>query len=270
MSLIFSIAETIVTSLFRTTFKHKIKQLHKLKLEKESPKMNKHDPNNFLCQFDFTALHELDPSLTEGYKLCYSKEVPFEIRIQELEDGPTEIGSLEIVTVNIYVIGEELNAQTIKMQLTSETDLFFHFTETINENKFSSMQHTQNLMINFSEYLHVLIKMFNSCIKEPQSFLAIFTIQKNGKGRLDFVKNMEYKFIELLVCHFVKSTQEAVKQNIQFRYGVVKSKNAIMYNRLQDVSTLIKSKNPSLLMQLQKTANKQLELLRSKKCASYF
>lgn len=227
--------------------------------------MNRHDMNNFLCQFDFTALQELDPALINGYKLCYCKEVPFEIRIQELENGPNEIGSLEIITVKIYIIGDEINAQSVKVELTSETDLFFHFTEAVNENTFSSMQHTQNLMINFSEYLHVLIKMFNSCVKEPQSFLAIFTIQKNGKARLDFIKNMEYKFIELLVCDFIQSSEETIKQNITFRYGVIKSKNAIMYNRLQDVSTLIKSKNPSLLMQLQKTANKQIELLRNRK-----
>lgn len=227
--------------------------------------MSKDDVNNFLCQFDFTALQELDPALIKGYKLCYCKEVPFEIRIQEMENAPSEIGSLEVITVKIFVIGDALNAESVKIELTSETDLFFHYTENVNPNTFCSMQHTQNLMINFPEYLHVLIKMFNSCVKEPQSFLAIFTIEKNGKARLNFIKNMEYKFIELLVCDFVQSSEETIKENITFRYGVIKSKNAIMYNRLQDVSTLIKSKNPSLLMQLQKTANKQFELLKTKK-----
>jgi hypothetical protein len=29
-------------------------------------------------------------------------------------------------------------------------------------------------MIDFSEYSSVLIRMLNSCVKEPQSFLAVF------------------------------------------------------------------------------------------------
>ncbi|CRG97554.1 conserved Plasmodium protein, unknown function [Plasmodium gallinaceum] len=228
--------------------------------------MNKYDLNNFLCQFDFSSFQELDPSLNGGYTLCYHKEVPFEIRIQELENGPQEMGSLEIITVKILVLGDELNAQSVKIELTNETDLFFHFTQTIDEISFATMQNNQKLMINFSEYLQVLIKMFNSCIKEPQSFLAIFTIKQNRKARLDFIKNMEYKFIELLVCDFNQSSEENIKESITFRYNLIKSKNTIMYKRLQDISTLIKSKNPSLLMQLQKAACRQLELIKNKKC----
>lgn len=227
--------------------------------------MNKYDVNNFLCHFDFSALAELDTSLVNGYKICYTKEVPFEIRNQEIEKGPQEIGSLEIITVKILVLGDELNAESIKIELTSEADLFFHYTQMIDEITFSTMQNKQHLMINFSEYLQVLIKMFNSCVREPQSFLAIFTIKQNRKARLDFIKNMEYKFIELLVCDFTQSSEETIKQSITFRYNVLKSKNTIMLNRLQDVSTLIKAKNPSLLMQLQKTASKQYELIKNKK-----
>ncbi|KNG75712.1 hypothetical protein PFMG_01816 [Plasmodium falciparum IGH-CR14] len=224
--------------------------------------MNKPDMNNFLCQFDFSSLQELDPGLVDGYNLSYSKEVPFEIRMQEHESKPQEVGSLDVICVNIFVLGDELNAQSIKIVLTSETDLFFHFTQTVNENDFEHMQNNQKLMINFSEYLQVLIKMFNSGFKKPK---AIFTIKQNGIAQLEFIKNMEYKFIELLVCQFIKSSDEITKENITYRYNVIKSKNGIMYNRLKDISILIKTKNPSLLMQLQKTASKQMEIFRNKK-----
>jgi len=42
------------------------------------------------------------------------------------------------------------------------------------------------------------MKMLNSCIKEPHSFLAVFIMNNNEKGKLDFIQNMEYKFLELL------------------------------------------------------------------------
>ncbi|WBY60736.1 SAS6-like protein [Plasmodium yoelii yoelii] len=150
--------------------------------------MNKNDMNNFLCQFDFSSLEDLDPSIADGYHICYNKEVPFEIKISESENVPKEIGNLENITVKLLVLGEELNAQSIKIELTSESDLFFHFTQIVDENIFDTMQDKQKLMISFSEYLEVLIKMFNSCVRDPQSFLAIFTIKQNGKAQLDFIK----------------------------------------------------------------------------------
>lgn len=122
------------------------------------------------------------------------------------------------------------------------------------------MKETQKLMIEFGDYPGVLIKMLNSSIKEPQrysithiiSFLAVFIMQKDGNARLDFIQNMEYKFIELLSCNFIASGEEAVRQHITFRYNSIKAKLALMQARLQDINSLVKIKNPSLLLQLQK------------------
>ena len=44
-----------------------------------------------------------------------------------------------------------------------------------------------------------------------------------------------------------------VRQNICFRYNSVKSRLALMQARLQDINALVKIKNPSLLLQLQRT-----------------
>ncbi|GAW83371.1 hypothetical protein, conserved [Plasmodium gonderi] len=228
--------------------------------------MNKNEASDFLCQFDFSSLEELDPSLTDGYNACYRKEVPFEIKLEHSSNVPQEIGSLEVITIKIFVLGDELNTKCIKTELTCEADLFFHFTQTVDERTFEAMQTSQKLMINFSEYMEVLIKMFNSCVQDPHSFLAIFTVKQNGKARLDFIKNIEYKFIELLVCEFVQSSEEVIKESISYRYNVMKSKNIIMRKRLQDINLLIKSKNPSLLMQLQKTASRQMEIMKNRKC----
>jgi hypothetical protein len=67
-------------------------------------------------------------------------------------------------------------------------------------------------MVDFHEYPNILVKMLNSCIKEPQSFLAVFIMQSDGNSRLDFIQNIEYKFIELLSCDFVASPDEVVRQ----------------------------------------------------------
>jgi hypothetical protein len=107
-------------------------------------------------------------------------------------------------------------------------------------------------MIEYPDYPNVLVKMLNSCIKEPHSFLAVFIMQRDGTARLDFIQNMEYKFVELLSCDFEASAEDVVRQQITYRYNAVKSKLAIMQARLQDINAIVKIKNPSLLLQLQK------------------
>jgi len=53
--------------------------------------------------------------------------------------------------------------------------------------------------------------MLNSCIKEPHSFLAVFVMQRDGRATLDFIQNIEYKFIELLSLEFMASSEEIIR-----------------------------------------------------------
>ena len=82
--------------------------------------------------------------------------------------------------------------------------------------------------------------------------MAVFIMNRDGTAKLDFIQNIEYKFIELLSCDFMASSEEAVRQSITYRYNSVKSKVQLMEARLKDVNNLVKVKNPSLLLQLQK------------------
>ena len=107
-------------------------------------------------------------------------------------------------------------------------------------------------MVDFNEYPKIFMKMANSCIREPQSFLAVFIMRRDGKAKLDFIQNIEYKFIELLSCEFLASNEETVRTSITYRYNAVKSKVQLMEARLKDVNNLVKVKNPSLLLQLQR------------------
>eukprot|EP00928_Gymnodinium_smaydae_P014715 TRINITY_DN15416_c0_g2_i1.p2 TRINITY_DN15416_c0_g2~~TRINITY_DN15416_c0_g2_i1.p2 ORF type:complete len:254 (-),score=56.62 TRINITY_DN15416_c0_g2_i1:37-798(-) len=208
---------------------------------------------SFLDAFDFTAIEEMDPSLAEGHRVVYDREVPFELRVQDAETGPQEVGTLEAIRCKMLALGDESSPQHCRIELTSENDLFFHYTHSVDEQGFRSMQEHQKLMIDFPDYISVVIKMLNNCIKEPHSYLAVFVMQRDGQARLDFIQNMEYKFVELLSCDFVASPEEVVRQQITFRYNSAKSRLALMQARLQDINNLVKVKNPSLLLQLQKT-----------------
>ncbi len=194
--------------------------------------------------------------------VAYDREAPFELRIQDPNSGPQEVGTLEAIRVKILTLvseqpltemkGEPGALQNVKIELTSENDLFFHYTHIVDEDSFRHMQENQKLMIEFGDYTNILVKMVNSCIKEPHSFLAVFIMNRDGSAKLDFIQNIEYKFIELLSCDFIASPEDTVRQSITFRYNSVKSKVALMEARLKDVNNLVKVKNPSLLLQLQK------------------
>ncbi|OMJ71708.1 hypothetical protein SteCoe_29993 [Stentor coeruleus] len=212
--------------------------------------------DSILNSFDFSAIEEMDPSLGEGHHVSYDREVPFELRIQDTGSGPQEVGTLEAIKIKVLVLGDDSNPRHVKVELTSENDLFFHYIHSLDEAGFRRMQESQKLMIEFSELPTILVRMLNACIKEPHSFLAVFIMHRDGRARLDFIQNIEYKFIELLSLDFVATPEELVRQQITFRYNSVKSKLAILQARLQDISALIKVKNPSLLLQLQRNPKK--------------
>ena len=104
--------------------------------------------------------------------------------------------------------------------------------------------------MDFQEYANIFVKMANSTIKDPHSFLAVFIMDHQGRAKLDFIQNIEYKFIELLTCEFLASSEEVVRASITFRYNATKSKVQLMEARLKDVNNLVKLKNPSLLLQM--------------------
>ena len=213
------------------------------------------DNNNILCNFDFSEIDSKDPSLSEGHKLLYNREVPFELRLED-NDGPQEVASFESIRCKVLTAGENNNIVQIRIELSCENDLFFHFTSDIDEETYKIMQENQKLTVNFKEFCNLLKRLFNNCINEPQSYISVFIMQKEGTGRLDFIQNIEYKFIELLSIDFVNSPDDTVRKQIGYRYNALRTKMEMMQERIIAINNIIKIKNPSLLHQINKTPSK--------------
>ena len=211
--------------------------------------------NDILCNFDFSEIDSKDPSLSEGHKLVYNREAPFELRLED-NDGPQEVASFESIGCKVLIIGEENNYSQIRIELSCENDLFFHFTSDIDEETFKIMQENQKLTVNFKEFGNLLKRLFNNCINESQSYISVFIMQKEGTARLDFIQNIEYKFIELLSIDFVNSPDDTVRKQISYRYNALRTKLELMQNRIQAISNIVRIKNPSLLLQIQKAPAK--------------
>lgn len=63
------------------------------------------------------------------------------------------MGTLEAIRVKVLHLGDQNNLQNVKIELTSENDLFFHYTHIVDEDSFRHMQENQKLMIEFTDYI---------------------------------------------------------------------------------------------------------------------
>lgn len=118
------------------------------------------------------------------------------------------------------------------MELSTESDLFFMYSHTCDAESFQLMQEQQKLMVDFADYANVLIRMLNNCIKEPHNHLAVYLMQADGRARLDFIQNMEYKFVELLSVDFMRAPDDIIRQHITYRYNSMKTRLQVLQTRL--------------------------------------
>ena len=213
------------------------------------------ESNNILSSFDFSGIAEKDPSLSQGHRLIYDCEIPFEIRLED-KNGPQDAVSFEAIRCKILIGGDVTNPAQIRIELSCENDLFFHFSCDVDEETFKLMQESQKITANYREFSNLVIKLLNYCKNDPQIYTAIFIINKEKTGRLDFVQNIKYKFIELLSVDFVNSPDETIKKHISYRYNAVRTKLEIVKNRIKTITNIVKDKNPSLLLQIQKAPAK--------------
>ena len=55
---------------------------------------------------------------------------------------------------------------------------------------------------------------------------------------------------------FVNSPDDTVRKQIAYRYNALRTKMELYQNRINEISNIVKLKNPSLLLQIQKAPSK--------------
>ena len=110
------------------------------------------------------------------------------MRIQENDETPQEVGTLEAIRCRVCVQGDAASPTAVRLELSSEQDLFFHYTHQLDERAFRGVREEQRLMIDFQDYANVLARSLNSAIKEPHTHLAVFIMNRDGNARLDFIQ----------------------------------------------------------------------------------
>ena len=89
-------------------------------------------------------------------------------------------------------------------------------------------------------------------VTDPKSYFAIMNVGKGQLSSIEFVQNLEYKYLQLLSLPVDSATDELIRSNITFRFSTLKAKYSYLKNKLKDITAIIKLKNPTLLLSIQK------------------
>ena len=175
---------------------------------------------------DLSNIEAKDPSLSDGFKIIYNKEIPIDIKL-ETNAGPKEIASFEPINFKVLsdAVSKESTPSRVKIILSWESDLLFHYTNIVDEETFLQMKKKQNLNIEFPDYCGLIEKICENCLNLPDIYIGTFTIQKDdGISKLQFVKGSDFKFLELLLLEFNKSPDEIIQKDMLYRFSYLKSK----------------------------------------------
>ena len=204
---------------------------------------------------DLSALNELDPSLSNSFKIVYNKKVPMEIKIKK-KNKEKDLASFEPINCKLLIDNNNNNNDNVngknrpnhvKIELSSVNDIYFHFTNIIDEKKFKKIKKEQNLNLNFSEFLQLLEKLCENCRASPDQYICFFLLNKQGSSTLQFIKNSDIKFVELLLLEFNMSPDDVIKKQIKYRFSYLKSKLDYQKKSIELVGDFILKKNPDIL-----------------------
>jgi hypothetical protein len=197
---------------------------------------------------DFSKLDAQDPSLIEGYKIIYEKELPMDLKIEN-KKGKKNICSYEGIIFKILTIqsSSESIPSHIRIELYSENDIFFHFTSLVDEEIFKVMKEKQFLTIEYKDFIVLVEELCDNCLNNPEIFTINFIMKKNGEARLEITKKLDVKYIDLLKIEFVNSSDDYIIKQMNYRYGSLLSKLDYYKNCIKVAGDIILENNRNIV-----------------------
>lgn len=200
---------------------------------------------------DFSKLDEQDPSLKEGYTFVFEKELPMDLKIEN-KKGKKDICSYEGIMFKVLKMESYSNSipSHIKIEIYSESDLFFNFTSIVDEEIFKVMKEKQFLTIDYKDFITLLEKLCENCLNDTEIFTINFIMKKKGEASLEIIKKIDVKYIDLLKIEFINSSDEYIMKQMLYRYGSLKAKLDYYKDCIKVAGDIIMEKNPSIIPQI--------------------
>ena len=87
------------------------------------------------------------PSTVDGFRVIYDREVSAEIRQDDAEEHA--VGEMQALKVKVLLLGGDDAPEAVRLEASSEGDLFFHYYHTLDFDGFHELKARQKLMIEF-------------------------------------------------------------------------------------------------------------------------
>lgn len=205
-------------------------------------------------QYDFSEIEKRDPSASKGFVKLYQKEIPFELKISD-NKKETELGSLESIDCKILIKGDAKKPDLLRIELSCENDLLFSFFCDLDEASFATLSDNQKLVVDYPEFPTMAQKLFDNCLNKPESFIAVFTLFKEGGGIMEIIENLGHKFTEIITLKFASNPDEIVRSIASYKFSALKIKYEMVQNRIKKINNVVKSEDPQLIEEIQKAAS---------------
>ena len=154
----------------------------------------------------------------------------------------------DILTMRILVRPSLEKYTELKLEITSETDIFKTYICEIDIKRFERYRKGQSLNFSFNQFLTMLVKQLNLCYKSPEQYSALLHLNGNSSfPKFELTENIEYKSIELMALDFEELDEETNRAYISYRFSYMKAKNERVQTKIREVYNILKLKNPNLL-----------------------
>ena len=208
------------------------------------------EEEKFFKDFTNEELDINDPSLGKDLIKIYEEEIPFEIRKEE--DELSQNSSYESLFCKIMESQDKKKDYRILVEIGCDKDLFFYYSTMINSEEYEAIKKSQKLICDFNSFSDFLIQFFDDCINDTKKFLAVFIIQNDGKGKIELSENLGHKFVELINLTFDPASEDAIKNQIIYRYNSIRALEDIAQNRINIINNVLKEFDPKLIYEIKK------------------
>lgn len=127
--------------------------------------------------------------------------------------------SAELMHLRILIRGDEQDPESIgsiKLELTSEEDIFFNYVCYLNEESVLALIQEQGLSIEYKDFLRIVHKLLDEVQKhEARALLLLDNVAETAD--LHFQQDAEFRVDDLLQLTFAESKVDMIKAAISHR-----------------------------------------------------
>lgn len=191
----------------------------------------------------------LDPSLQEGGEIIFDSELLlcFITPNEQNEQRQSE------VPVRFKIIKREGDegVEMVRVELSSDSDLFMYYESKFTEAEFEALQEQQDLKISFDKFPDTLTEILSTIGNKSSEFSIEFTTKDDETaGTLKFVQQLKFKNVEIFSLEFTEPKDDFVRNQIQYRFNALQADLKAARSDLSDLCAMLKIKNPSVLKQM--------------------